>query len=181
MQIRPLKLEGAFEISLVPRSDERGYFMRAYDEEIFHENGLQTQWVQENQSRSLKKHTIRGLHFQKPPHSETKLIRVLRGAILDVFVDLRKNSKSYGQWVSLELSADNQKIAYIPKGFAHAFCSLTDDVVVLYKVDNAYAPGFEGGLIWNDKDLNIQWPTDKPVLSEKDRQLGSFRDFISPF
>jgi len=155
--------------------------MRVYDEAIFHEYSLQTSWVQENQSQSIRKYTIRGLHFQRPPHAETKLVRVVTGAILDVFVDLRKDSETYGQWDSIELSADNQKMVYIPKGFAHGFCTLTEKTVVLYKIDSAYASEFEGGLRWNDDTLGIQWPTNGPYLSAKDRMLPSFDEFVSPF
>jgi dTDP-4-dehydrorhamnose 3,5-epimerase len=181
MEIRPLRLNGTYEILLTPRNDERGYFMRAYDEAIFHKYGLQTSWVQENQSLSIRKYTIRGLHFQRPPHAETKLVRVVEGAILDVFVDLRKESETYGQWDSIELSADNQKMAYVSKGFAHGFCTLAEETVVLYKVDNAYTPESEGGLRWCDDTLRIQWPTANPYVSVKDRALPSFGKFASPF
>lgn len=114
-------------------------------------------------------HTLRGLHFQRPPHAETKLVRVLQGAILDVFVDLRENSPTYGEWDSIELSEGNNKAAYVPKGFAHGFCSLTEVVIVTYKVDSAYTPQAEGGLRWNDPNVGIQWPTDVPVMSDRDR------------
>lgn len=181
MEIKPLKLEGTFEISLQAHTDIRGYFVRSYDESLFSKHGLQTHWVQDNQSRSTEKHTVRGLHFQKPPHTESKLLRVVNGAILDVFVDLRRGSPTYGQWDSIELSADNFRVLYIPKGFAHGFCTLEPDSIVLYKVDSFYAPQFEGGLKWNDPTLNIQWPTSDPVLSDRDRQLGPFDQFVSPF
>jgi dTDP-4-dehydrorhamnose 3,5-epimerase len=181
MEIKPLKLAGAYEITLAPRVDERGYFTRVFDDKIFRQHGLTTAWVQENQSRSTRKHLIRGLHFQAPPHAETKLVRVVVGAILDVFVDLRRSSPTYGQWASLELAAENFKMAYIPKGFAHAFCTLTDDAVVQYKVDAYYAPAAEGGLCWNDPALRISWPTHEPVLSAKDQAWPAFADFVSPF
>lgn len=181
MQIQPLRLAGTYEISLLPRGDERGYFMRAYDRAIFEQHGLHREWLQENQSRSTKKHIIRGLHFQKPPHAETKLVRVVAGAVLDVFVDLRKSSASYGEWDSIELTADNQKAVYIPRGFAHGFCTLTEEAVVIYKVDNVYTPAAEGGLRWNDPTLQIQWPTKSPSLSARDERLDLFSDFESPF
>ena len=181
MELRPLKLEGSYEITLAPRRDERGYFMRAYDEAIFREHGLQTRWVQENQARSNQRHTIRGLHFQRPPYAETKLMRVVEGAILDVFVDLRKDSSTYGQWDSIELSVANQKIAYVPRGFGHGFCTLETPAVVLYKVDSNYTPEAEGSLRWNDPTLGISWPTDSPYISEKDRNAPLFADFESPF
>ncbi|WP_234708721.1 MULTISPECIES: dTDP-4-dehydrorhamnose 3,5-epimerase [Kamptonema] len=180
MEIKPLKLQGTYQITLAPRKDDRGYFMRAYDEAIFRDHGLTTAWLQENQSFS-KKGVIRGLHFQKPPHAETKLVRVVSGKILDVFVDLRKNSNTYGQWDSIELSEENHKIAYIPKGFAHGFCSLTETALVLYKVDEIYYPESEGNLRWNDETLAIKWTIDRPLTSSKDAQGESFNDFISPF
>ena len=176
MKIEPLKLEGSFAVTLAPIGDERGYFMRTYDESIFRDNGLQTEWVQENQSLSTTLYTIRGLHFQRAPHSETKFIRTLTGAILDVFVDLRLGSPTYGQWDSIELTEENKKAVYVPKGFAHAFCSLTEVVVVHYKVDNVYAPDSEGGLRWNDPDVGIKWPTDLPNLSEKDKASSLLYD-----
>ena len=181
MEIRPLGLDGAYEITLKAHFDDRGYFMRSYDEEFVGQRRLQTHWVQENQSQSTRKHTIRGLHFQTPPHTETKLLRVVKGAIMDVLVDLRKDSTTYGKWDSVQLSSTNLKMVYIPKGLAHGFCTLEPDSVVLYKVDSYYAPQFEGGLRWNDPTLNIQWPTDDPFLSDRDRQLELFDQFISPF
>lgn len=179
--MKPLRLEGTYEVLLAPRHDDRGYFMRVFDEAMFHNHGLKTLWVQENQSRSVRKNTVRGLHFQRPPHSETKLVRVVNGSILDVFVDLREDSETYGQWESIKLSEENQKMVYIPKGFAHGFCTLTADTVVLYKVDSNYAPDFEGGLRWNDMTLNIRWPTSEPYLSERDKALPIFNEFVSPF
>ena len=181
MEIVPLKLSGSFKIILDPRKDERGYFVRTFDKAIFQAGGLTTEWVQENQSLSNCRGILRGLHFQRPPHAETKLIRVVVGAILDVFVDLRKASPTYGQWDSVDLSADNHTMVYVPKGFAHGFCSTADVAVVTYKVDANYAPEAEGGLRWDDETLDIKWPTDKPFLSVKDRALPAFKDFASPF
>jgi dTDP-4-dehydrorhamnose 3,5-epimerase len=181
MDIQPLKLCGSYVITLAPIGDARGYFVRTYDENIFRAQGLQTQWVQENQSLTLAKYTIRGLHFQAPPHSETKFIRVLEGAVLDVFIDLREDSPTYGQWDSVELSVENQRAAYVPKGFAHAFCTLTERALVAYKVDSAYAPDSEGSVRWNDPTVNISWPTDSPNLSDKDAKAGLFSELNSPF
>jgi dTDP-4-dehydrorhamnose 3,5-epimerase len=180
MQIKPLKLSGTYEIILEPRSDERGYFMRVYDEATFQENGLTTAWVQENQSFS-KQGVIRGLHFQKPPHAETKLVRVVVGTVWDVFVDLRKNSSTYGQWDAIEISEDNKKLVYIPTGFGHGFCALTETALVLYKVDETYHPESEGSLKWNDESLGITWPVKQPLTSPKDAKAMSFKDFVSPF
>ncbi len=174
MDIKPLKFDGLFEIIFKPINDDRGYFMEVYDDTVFKKLNLTTKWVCENQSLSVRKHTIRGLHFQKEPYPQTKLIRVVQGAIFDVVVDIRKNSKTFGQWTSLILSDDNYKALYISKGFAHGFCTLTDKVVVVYRVDEYYAPQYESGIMWNDKTLNINWPTTTPYLSEKDNSLPPF-------
>jgi len=177
MQIKPLKLGGTFEISMEPRRDQRGYFARSYDREIFTANGLNTNWVQENQSQSIQKDTIRGLHFQHPPFTETKLVRVVQGAILDVFVDIRKDSETFGQWDSVELTEDNFKYVYIPKGFAHGFRTLTEIATVQYKVDCVYSPEHDAGIFWNDEDLQIAWGNvDDPLVSEKDSKLPPLRE-----
>ena len=181
MKIASLRLPGTFEVTLEPYLDSRGYFARTYDDEMFREHGLQTHWVQENQSQTLNKYTIRGLHFQVAPHSETKLIRVVSGALLDVFVDIRRRSDTYGGWDAIELTADNFKAAYVPKGFAHGFCTLADDTVVVYKVDAHYVPDHERGIRWNDPTLNIDWPTDDPEISTKDAAQPLFRELESQF
>jgi dTDP-4-dehydrorhamnose 3,5-epimerase len=181
MEIKPLRLSGTYEITLTPHVDERGYFVRLYDEKVVAEHGLQTRWVQDNQSRSTRAYTLRGMHFQRPPHAETKLVRVVAGSVMDAIVDLRKDSETYGQWDSIQLTADNFKMVYIPAGFAHGFCTLEPDTIVGYKVDNHYAPAFEGGLRWNDPTLNIPWPTSDPALSPRDREHDFFENFISPF
>lgn len=181
MEIKPLRLPGCYEIRLAPQFDKRGYFMRTFDRNIFSQHGLTTDWLQENQSMSLRKWTLRGLHFQKPPHTETKLVRALTGAVLDVFADLRSDSPTFGQWEAVELSAEAFNYVYIPKGFAHGFCSLTENAIVHYHVDACYAPDVEGGIRWDDETLNIKWPLHSPVVSEKDQSLGRFVEFESPF
>lgn len=181
MKIRPLKLNGTFEITLTPKADERGYFMRSYDRQIFADAGLVTGWQQENQSLSTQRGTIRGLHFQKPPFSETKLVRVISGSIFDIFVDLRAGSETYGQWDSVDLDANTHKMVYVPRGFAHGFCTLSSEAIVQYKVDSAYAPEHEDGIRWNDPDLAIEWPEMSYFVSERDQQLQLFRDFKTPF
>ncbi len=181
MEIKPLKLHGCYELTLLPRHDSRGYFMRAFDRDTFRLHGLTTDWLQENQSMSLQRGTLRGLHFQRPPHAETKLVRALVGAVLDVFVDLRVDSPTFGQWESLELSAEAFNMVYVPKGFAHGICSLSDDAVIHYHVNACYAPQAEGGIRWDDETLNIQWPVAAPIVSDKDRALPSFAEFESPF
>jgi len=181
LEIKPLKLEGTYEIALKRIGDARGYFMQTFNRELFADRGLQTNWVQENQSLSTRIHTLRGLHFQMPPFAQAKLVRAVQGEILDVFVDLRKNSPTCGRWDSINLSEENCKAVYIPQGFAHGFCTLTKNVVVQYKVDNSYAPEFDMGIRWNDPDIGIQWNVEKPFLSEKDSNLPLYKDFVSPF
>ena len=178
MEIKERKLSGVFEIALAPIRDERGFFMRSFDARIFREAGLERAWLQENHSRSERKGTIRGLHFQFPPFAETKLVRCIRGAVLDVFVDLRAGSPTFGQWDGLELSETNQKMVFIPRGFAHGFCTLTEASEVLYKVDNVYNREHEGGLLWSDPVLGIDWPATDPILSEKDRKNLTLAQFI---
>ncbi len=179
MVVKELSLHGVFLIHLEPKFDERGYFTRTYDVNLMKKLGIHAEWVQENHSKTIKRGTIRGLHIQLPPFSETKLIRCLRGKIFDVFVDLRYGSESFGKWGGVELSEDNFKILYIPRGFAHGFCTLTDNCEVYYKVDNFYNPEFEIGILWNDVDINIDWPINIDVISEKDKKNISLKEFIT--
>ncbi len=181
MEFKPLKLAGCYEIRLDPHRDERGYFMRTYDRDLFRAHGLTTDWLQENQSMSLQRGTLRGLHFQVPPHAETKLVRALAGAALDVFVDLRADSPTFGQWEAVELAAERFNLVYIPKGFAHGFCTLTENAIVAYHVDACYAPRAEGGVRWDDPTLKIPWPTDAPLVSKKDQALPAIKEFTTPF
>ncbi len=147
--------------------DKRGFFLETYKESDFAKNGIKEKFVQENHSKS-KKGVLRGLHFQKPPFSQGKLVRVIRGEIFDVAVDIRKNSKTYGKWVGIKLSEKNKKMLYIPPGFAHGFCVLSDFAEVIYKCTKPYSPKHESGILWNDKTLKIKWPIKKPILSKKD-------------
>ena len=181
MNFKPLKLAGSYEIQLEPHRDERGYFMRTFDRDIFRAHGLDAVWVQENQSMSLQRGTLRGLHFQRPPYAETKLVRALAGSVLDAFVDLRADSPTFGQWDAVELVAEQFNLVYIPKGFAHGFCSLTDNAIVAYHVDACYAPAAEGGIRWDDPALKILWPVAAPFVSKKDLALPTMNEFISPF
>lgn len=182
MQINPLKLEGVFEITLECFKDNRGYFMETFSRKKFAEYGLDKyDWVQENQSLSAKKDTVRGLHFQTPPFAQAKLVRVIQGEILDVFVDLRSNSETFGEWDSIVLSAENLKSVLIPRGFAHGFRTLTENVIVQYKVDNDYSRKSEQSIRWNDPDLKIDWGVSEGILSDKDLQAEFFKDFVSPF
>ena len=158
--------------------DERGFFYESYNKNNLDVNIV---FVQDNESKSYKG-VIRGLHFQTPPFEQTKLVRCVSGNILDVAVDLRTNSKTYGKSFSIELSSENNKQLFIPKGFAHGFQVLSEIAIVNYKVDNFYNPKSDSGIIWNDKDLSIDWNLDiKPVLSVKDLKLISFKELKSPF
>lgn len=181
MEIIKLKLEGTYEIRPHLIGDGRGYFVETYLEKGFADHGLQTVWVQENQSLSTDLHTLRGLHFQAPPHAQTKLVRAVVGKVLDVFVDIRKHSATYGQWDSIILSEDLCNAVYVPRGFAHGFCTLTENTIVQYKVDNPYNRESEGGIIWNDKDLAIDWQTDTPKLSERDSAMTDFAELTTRF
>jgi len=158
--------------------DERGFFYESYNKNNLDINIV---FVQDNESKSYKG-VIRGLHFQTPPFEQTKLVRCVSGNILDVAVDLRTNSKTYGKSFSIELSSENNKQLFVPKGFAHGFQVLSETAIVNYKVDNFYNPKSDSGIIWNDKDLSINWNLDlKPILSVKDLTLISFKDLKSPF
>ncbi|MDQ0216410.1 dTDP-4-dehydrorhamnose 3,5-epimerase [Oikeobacillus pervagus] len=181
MDIKPLTLSGVYEVTLKPQMDHRGHFMRTFDKKIFGKFGIDRNWVQENHSLSTKKGTIRGLHLQLPPFSETKLIRVIKGAVFDVFIDLRKDSPTFGKWDFIELTEDNFKMVLIPRGFAHGFCTLTDHCELMYKVDNFYSPNHEAGILYDDPILNIDWPVSNPILSKKDSRLPLFEDFIKKY
>jgi dTDP-4-dehydrorhamnose 3,5-epimerase len=183
MDIKTTKLPGV--LMLTPRrfEDARGYFFEPYNAEAFRANGISLDLVQENQSFSIRANTIRGFHFQLPPATQTKLVRVVRGSILDVVVDLRLDSPTYGQWLAAQLSAENGTQIFVPHGLAHGFCTLEPNSEIVYKVDSHYEPALENGIIWNDPTLNIPWPVAarEAIISDKDRKLGTFRNFISPF
>ena len=164
-------------IILEPRifCDERGYFFESFSEKWFRENVCDTRFVQDNESRS-RYGVLRGLHFQKPPFAQAKLVRVTQGKVLDVAVDIRENSPTFGQYVSVELSDENKRQLFIPQGFAHGFVVLSNEAVLQYKCDNYYAPDYESGILWNDPMLNIDWkiPVEDIVLSEKDKLLPPY-------
>ena len=160
--------------------DDRGFFYESYNKKNL-DKIIKIAFVQDNESKS-NRGVIRGLHFQKSPHAQTKLVRCVSGEILDIAVDLRKNSKTYGKSFSIELSSENNKQLLVPKGFAHGFQVLSNEALVIYKVDEYYNPDSDSGIIWNDKDLSIEWNLDlKPILSDKDLKLMSFKDLKSPF
>lgn len=164
-------------------NDARGYFVETYNERAAKAAGIAAEFVQDNQAFSLRRGTVRALHFQVPPHAQAKLVRVLRGAVYDVAVDLRAGSPTYGRFVAATLTARGGEQIFVPRGFAHGYCTLEADTEVAYKVDDYYAPDCERGLIWNDPTLAIDWPVAAAdaVLSDKDRKLPRFADFVSPF
>ncbi len=180
MEVKDTFIEGLKVIQPKVFLDERGYFYESYNQETFEKLGLTMRFVQDNESQSSKG-VLRGLHFQKPPYSQGKLLRVVNGAVLDVAVDLRKNSKTYGKHYSIILSKDNKTMFYIPEGFAHGFLTLEDKTIFDYKCTNVYHPESEGGIIWNDVTLAIDWKIDNPIISNKDAKNVNFKDFISPF
>ncbi|MED4954836.1 dTDP-4-dehydrorhamnose 3,5-epimerase [Paenibacillus macerans] len=169
MELTSLKLEGAVLLEPVVHGDHRGFFMESYNEAVMQELGINIDFVQDNQSLSSEPGVLRGLHYQLKPKAQTKLVRVLSGVIYDVIVDIRRNSPTFGQWVGVILSEYNKRQLLVPKGFAHGFCTLVPNTQVLYKVDEYYSPEHDRGILWNDPDLKIDWPVNKPLLSEKDK------------
>lgn len=167
---------------LEPRvfKDDRGLFFESFSDKLFTEAAGSIDFIQDNQSVS-KKGVLRGLHFQNNPHAQGKLVRVAKGGVIDVAVDIRKNSPTYGQHVAVELTADNNKQFWVPAGFAHGFVSLEDDTIFCYKCTDYYAPECEGSLLWNDEDLNINWGVENPLVSEKDKVATKFANFASSF
>lgn len=163
--------------------DARGYFVETYHQRAAREAGVTAEFVQDNQALSRKRGTVRALHFQVPPKAQAKLVRVLRGSIYDVAVDLRVGSPSYGKWAAATLTAQGGEQMFLPRGFAHGYCTREDETEVAYKVDEYYAPEYELGLAWDDPTLAIDWPVAPAdaVLSDKDRSLPRFADFSSPF
>lgn len=164
-------------LSITPKvfNDDRGYFFENFHNSIFTQNNIDHKITQENFSFS-KQNVLRGLHFQKPPKSQAKLVSVVSGEIFDVAVDLRKNSPTFGRWVSDILSNQNHKSLFVPEGFAHGFCVLSETALVLYKINREYSPEHQSGIIWNDPELNISWPLTNPLLSQKDQNLPLLKD-----
>lgn len=175
MEIIETSIKGLIIIKPKIFGDHRGYFFESYRKDIFDDLGTGLEFVQDNQSMSAKG-ILRGLHFQKEPFAQGKLVQVIKGAVLDVAVDIRKNSETYGQHVALELNEDNKTMFWIPPGFAHGFLTLADNTIFNYKCTNYYAPKYEGGVRWNDPDLAINWGINNPILSEKDKNAPMFSD-----
>jgi len=181
MEIIKTKIQDLLIVKPDVFEDERGYFFESFSKEKFKNMGLDLDFVQDNESKS-QKNVLRGLHFQKPPFAQGKLVRVVKGAVLDVAVDLRKDSPTYGQWEAVELSEENKLMYWVPPGFAHGFLTLRDETVFTYKCTNVYNKESEGSLLWNDPTLNIDWGLVKDlILSEKDLQSPLFEHFNTSF
>ncbi|MBI3519960.1 MAG: dTDP-4-dehydrorhamnose 3,5-epimerase [Bacteroidetes bacterium] len=180
MEVIKTKIEGLLIIKPRVFADARGYFFESYNEGVFKANGITVNFVQDNQSLSSTG-VLRGLHFQAPPFDQGKLVRVITGAVLDIAVDIRKNSPTYGEHIAIELTEENKTMFYIPPGFAHGFLTLRDNTIFSYKCTNLYNKESEGTVLWNDADLKINWNVTNPVLSEKDIAGTPFKDFVSPF
>ena len=180
MEIIKTPIEGLLVIKPIIFEDDRGHFFESWSKESFKNIGLDLDFVQDNQSLS-QKGVLRGLHFQNPPFAQGKLVRVIKGSVIDVAVDIRKNSSTYGKHYSVELSEENKTAFWIPPGFAHGFVSLEDGTIFTYKCTEFYNKESEGALVWNDETLNINWGVDHPLVSDKDMMAGSFIDFESEF
>jgi dTDP-4-dehydrorhamnose 3,5-epimerase len=172
---RKLEIPGLILIEPKVFEDGRGFFMETYKMPDFIATGIEGNFVQENHSRSSKG-VLRGLHYQNPPFAQGKLVRVIRGEIFDVSVDIRRGSPTWGKWVGVILSEENKNVLYVPAGLAHGFCVLSKIAEVIYKTTNVYSAESEAGIIWNDEDLNIEWPVKKPILSEKDRRWPTLKN-----
>ena len=182
MEIIKTNIEGVVIIEPRIFKDDRGYFFESFSQREFEEKVCKTTFVQDNESKSSYG-VLRGLHFQKPPFAQSKLVRVIKGAVLDVAVDIRKGSPTFGQYVSVELTGENHRQFFIPRGFAHGFSVLSEEVIFQYKCENFYSPQSEGAIAWNDPDLNIDWriPAEKVVLSEKDSKHPRLKDWQNVF
>lgn len=182
MEIIKTAIEGVVIIEPRLFKDERGYFFESFSQREFNEKVREIHFVQDNESKSSYG-VLRGLHFQRPPFAQSKLVRVIRGAVLDVAVDIRIGSPTFGQHVAVELTEDNHRQFFIPRGFAHGFSVLTDEVIFQYKCDNFYAPQSEGAIAWNDPDLAIDWkiPSQQIILSDKDSHHSRLKEIESPF
>lgn len=170
-----LVIPGLIRVEPQRFEDERGFFMEAYKRSDFSANGIPGPFVQDNYSHSVRG-VLRGLHYQKRPKAQGKLVMVIRGKVFDVAVDIRRGSRTYGEWVGEELSSENRRMLYVPEGFAHGFCVLSEEADVVYKVTDEYAPALDRGILWNDPEIGIDWPTTEPSVSAKDARLPLLRD-----
>lgn len=176
MKVTETKLKDVFIIEPQVFGDARGWFMESWSEKKLADAGINNQWVQDNHSYSAQKGVLRGLHYQLNPACQAKIVRCTRGEVFDVAVDIRKGSPQYGQWVGVKLTAENKKQLYIPRGFAHGFITLTDDVEVQYKADNYYSPDCDGNIRWDDPDIGVEWPMQPTVLSDKDAKAPLLKE-----
>lgn len=179
MQVTKTKLEGVLILEPKVFGDARGWFMETWSARKFEAAGLNFTFVQDNQSFSAHKGTLRGLHYQTAPFAQSKLVRCTRGKLLDVAVDIREGSETFAKWVTVELTAENKKQLLIPRGFAHGFITLTDDVEIQYKADAFYAPNCDGNIRWNDAEINIDWPFPPTVLADKDAKAPTLRERLT--
>ena len=181
MEVKKTKINGVFLIKPQVFKDNRGHFFESFNSKKFNEaTGLDVQFVQDNQSLSSK-NVLRGLHFQHPPFAQAKLVSVIKGEVLDVVVDIRKESDTYGEYIAENLNEENHHQLFIPEGMAHGFLTLKDDTIFSYKCSNYYDKGSEDGIIWNDGNLKIDWKIKNPLVSEKDQLAQNFTSFVSPF
>lgn len=181
MKLTATKIPDVYIVEPAVFGDHRGFFMESWSKRDFEKAGLFYDFVQDNHSSSTVKGTLRGIHFQRGDKAQAKLVRCVRGAVLDVAVDLRPNSPTYKQWVAVELSAENKRQLMIPRGFGHGFVTLSDEVEFLYKADNYYAPEADGGIRWNDPELAIDWGVENPILSHKDETSPFLKDAVTDF
>jgi dTDP-4-dehydrorhamnose 3,5-epimerase len=181
LEILNTKLSGVFVISPTVHGDNRGWFMETHSSKMLSAKGINLNFVQDNHSFSSEKGTLRGLHYQLAPKAQTKLVRCTKGSIYDVAVDLRVDSPTFKQWFGIELNAENKKQLLVPKGFAHGFITLTDDVEVQYKVDEIYSPEHDRNIAWNDSEIGIEWPSLDVILSEKDKNAPLLKDADNNF
>ena len=178
MQVTKTAIEGVLILEPKVFGDARGWFMETWSARKFQAAGLTFEFVQDNQSYSAHKGTLRGLHYQTAPFAQTKLVRCTRGRLLDVAVDIREGSETFAKWVAVELTAENKKQLLIPRGFAHAFLTLTDDVEIQYKADNFYAPTCDGNIRWDDPEIKVDWPFAPTILADKDAKAPTLRERI---
>lgn len=181
MKFTQTEVPGVYVVEPQAFGDHRGFFMESWSKRAFEEAGLFYDFVQDNHSSSTVKGTLRGIHFQRGDKAQAKLVRCVRGSVLDVAVDLRPSSPAYKKWVAVELSAENKRQLLIPRGFGHGFLTLTDDVEFLYKADNFYAPKADGGIRWDDPELKVDWGIAEPILSEKDSRSPFLKDAATGF
>lgn len=182
MEFIKTDIEGVIILEPKVFGDSRGYFFESFNQKEFNENIGEIVFIQDNESKSSYG-VLRGLHFQKPPYNQAKLVRCISGEVLDVAVDIRKDSKTFGKYVSVKLSGENKKQFFVPRGFAHGFVVLSKEAIFAYKVDNTYAPTHDSGIAWNDVDINIDWtiPSSDIILSDKDKIQSFLKDIKSPF